>query len=313
MVKVLAFSILVAAACTTSHPDNEAVCGDGVTTPGVNGTGEECDYSDPATSAHCDMSCNLVPYCGDGHLDVGETCDDGNNTSGDGCSATCTTESGSSSYTISAMWTLETLATTVQPCPPGFDTAALYSQRVDASGNAIGNPAVDAFDCNSPGAGITTPLAAGLYSVSLEIQNHDLTTTYASTIAARVDLTTQAQHFNAEIYTDGGYFSFSWKLVKESSPATVVTCQQAGVGANGGTEIISTDMAGSHNAVSDLFTCDDGAGTTPVLPAADYTVSIDVFGNNMTALGTADPISATIMGPNKVTPLGLVTIPITGL
>ncbi|MEP6866448.1 MAG: hypothetical protein ABJE66_37870, partial [Deltaproteobacteria bacterium] len=42
MVKVLAFSILVAAACTTSHPDEAAVCGDGVTTPGVNGTGEIC-------------------------------------------------------------------------------------------------------------------------------------------------------------------------------------------------------------------------------------------------------------------------------
>ncbi|MCK5211358.1 DUF11 domain-containing protein [Candidatus Parcubacteria bacterium] len=35
-----------------------------------------------------------APYCGDGHLDPGEQCDDGNNVSGDGCSATCTTEGG---------------------------------------------------------------------------------------------------------------------------------------------------------------------------------------------------------------------------
>jgi len=33
-----------------------------------------------------------VPVCGDGVLDVGEQCDDGNTTSGDGCSATCTLE-----------------------------------------------------------------------------------------------------------------------------------------------------------------------------------------------------------------------------
>lgn len=31
----------------------------------------------------------VQPHCGDGHLDVGEECDDGNNFAGDGCSATC--------------------------------------------------------------------------------------------------------------------------------------------------------------------------------------------------------------------------------
>ena len=30
--------------------------------------------------------------CGDGELDAGETCDDGNTTPGDGCSAGCQTE-----------------------------------------------------------------------------------------------------------------------------------------------------------------------------------------------------------------------------
>jgi cysteine-rich repeat protein len=32
--------------------------------------------------------------CGNSLPDAGEACDDGNNTSGDGCSATCTIESG---------------------------------------------------------------------------------------------------------------------------------------------------------------------------------------------------------------------------
>jgi cysteine-rich repeat protein len=32
------------------------------------------------------------PCCGDGHLDEGEECDDGNTADGDGCSATCTYE-----------------------------------------------------------------------------------------------------------------------------------------------------------------------------------------------------------------------------
>ncbi|MBI3783798.1 MAG: DUF4215 domain-containing protein [Deltaproteobacteria bacterium] len=36
----------------------------------------------------------VVNLCGNGHLDSGETCDDGNATANDGCSATCHTESG---------------------------------------------------------------------------------------------------------------------------------------------------------------------------------------------------------------------------
>ena len=47
----------------------------------------------------CDLSFNVnieetEPYCGDGNLDSGEECDDGNNINGDGCSGVCKTESG---------------------------------------------------------------------------------------------------------------------------------------------------------------------------------------------------------------------------
>jgi fibro-slime domain-containing protein len=40
------------------------------------------------------MHCNLVEFCGDGvvSLDIGETCDDGNASGGDGCSDTCQLE-----------------------------------------------------------------------------------------------------------------------------------------------------------------------------------------------------------------------------
>ncbi len=41
------------------------------------------------TSAPCRLNCT-IPRCGDGILDGGEVCDDGNTTDGDGCSATCT-------------------------------------------------------------------------------------------------------------------------------------------------------------------------------------------------------------------------------
>ena len=61
-------------------------CGDGVVQ-----TGEECDAA--GESLTCDINCTLVS-CGDGTLNAtaGEQCDDGNTTSGDGCTASCINE-----------------------------------------------------------------------------------------------------------------------------------------------------------------------------------------------------------------------------
>jgi cysteine-rich repeat protein len=36
----------------------------------------------------CRTNCT-IPTCGDGIIDGGEVCDDGNNVSGDGCAADC--------------------------------------------------------------------------------------------------------------------------------------------------------------------------------------------------------------------------------
>lgn len=41
-----------------------------------------------------DSAICAAPFCGDGILDDGEACDDGNNVDGDGCSATCQDEGG---------------------------------------------------------------------------------------------------------------------------------------------------------------------------------------------------------------------------
>jgi cysteine-rich repeat protein len=58
-------------------------CGDGI----MNG-GEECDDGNAIEADGCDNLCR-VRGCGDGILDAGEACDDDNLTAGDGCSPTC--------------------------------------------------------------------------------------------------------------------------------------------------------------------------------------------------------------------------------
>ena len=64
------------------------ICGNGF----LEG-GEQCDDGNATSGDGCSAAC-IIEYCGDGilHPLIGETCDDGNNLSGDGCSATCQVE-----------------------------------------------------------------------------------------------------------------------------------------------------------------------------------------------------------------------------
>jgi uncharacterized repeat protein (TIGR01451 family) len=66
-------------------------CGDGVKDIPY----EECDGLDGVgPNQVCSQECELIdiPYCGDGNVDYGEECDDGNNVNGDGCSSECLIE-----------------------------------------------------------------------------------------------------------------------------------------------------------------------------------------------------------------------------
>lgn len=64
------------------------VCGDGY----VNvAAGEVCDDGNATSGDGCSADCRSTEVCGNGIVDIaaGEQCDDGNTTDGDGCSATC--------------------------------------------------------------------------------------------------------------------------------------------------------------------------------------------------------------------------------
>ncbi|MEM9862678.1 MAG: DUF4215 domain-containing protein [Myxococcota bacterium] len=65
----------------------EQLCGNGV----VDGS-EECDDGNQASGDGCSATCRL--RCGNGVLEGGEQCDDGNAESGDGCDGSCQLECG---------------------------------------------------------------------------------------------------------------------------------------------------------------------------------------------------------------------------
>ncbi len=54
--------------------------------------GEQCDDGNTTDGDGCSAGCEREAYCGDGNVDEGEVCDDGNNASGDGCRSDCASD-----------------------------------------------------------------------------------------------------------------------------------------------------------------------------------------------------------------------------
>jgi len=216
----------------------------------------------------------------------------------------------SSDAHVGAIWTIKSIVSGAEAgCPPGFDTAALYNQPIDANGNSVGPPIIDLFDC-AAGAGTSAPLPPTAYETHVEITNHDNSSVYATSVPADLDVTDSDLTYSTDILVDGGYFAFAWSLNGAQS-GTPLDCSSAGVdGSSSGIELIATISGGTASA-ADQFTCTDGSGVTAGYPAGNYTVSIDAF-TSAGAVGTAAPINSSIQAPNKVTNLNTVTIPIDG-
>ena len=95
----------------------QSTCGDGI----VDG-GEQCDDGNTQDGDGCSSSCALEQNCGDGVVNPGEECDDGNWDDGDGCSSNCTIETGSTCIQDADDACTAGNAgpnTTGQPCDPG--------------------------------------------------------------------------------------------------------------------------------------------------------------------------------------------------
>jgi cysteine-rich repeat protein len=61
------------------------VCGNGAVE-----AGEGCDDGNTVAHDGCSPACQIeLPVCGNGYIEAGEECDDGNTVSGDGCSSVC--------------------------------------------------------------------------------------------------------------------------------------------------------------------------------------------------------------------------------
>jgi cysteine-rich repeat protein len=118
--------------CGNSIVEGTEACDDGNTV-----TETSCAYG-VHSCTQCDAACATVlnltgPYCGDGIVNGTETCDDGNTTAGDGCSATCATES---TYTCSGTPSVCTPPVAATPSPANYATGIVNGQQLGWAASA---------------------------------------------------------------------------------------------------------------------------------------------------------------------------------
>lgn len=212
--------------------------------------------------------------------------------------------------TISARWSLRNMsdgATTA--CPTGFDTVQLIAQPIDTNGDAVGDPAIDLFDCNAR-RGVSTDLLPDVYQTWIEVRSRDLGTLYAQSLSQVLDLRTTDQTFSAEVLNDGGYFLLSWDLVGKTTNRPLECSQVAGLDM---LKAISTSMADATRAYSDTFVCEDHSAVSGGLLQGAYTIAIDALVGDKSVGKATTLTTKVIAGQNRVTDLGTIIIPIDGL
>jgi cysteine-rich repeat protein len=99
MKNLLTLVLATAALTSCAPPGGDPTPDAGVPTDPVCGNGaieagEACDDGNPRNGDGCDENCQIEepPACGDGRIDLGEDCDDGNLDNGDGCDSQCNNE-----------------------------------------------------------------------------------------------------------------------------------------------------------------------------------------------------------------------------
>jgi hypothetical protein len=221
----------------------------------------------------------------------------------------CTVSGGTSDSLVTVQWRFTHLAdNSPRSCPQGFATASIVSQSIDPiTHRGTGVTIVDQFNCADLEGTISLP--DDTYLVWVQIESDDGSQIYTKSAQTFVDTSFGDATIDVNILDDGGYFFLTWDLVDAVTEA-VLTCNEAGITANGSVETIATSVANSSYYRNDKFTCEDHFGTTDALLAGTYTVSIDAEEGNAAIGAPTNLTNRVITAPDGLTDLGHILIPI---
>jgi hypothetical protein len=208
---------------------------------------------------------------------------------------------GDPNATLAARWSVEQLATgAVLGCPEGFGTAAVFSQRIDSSGQPDGKPLRELFDC-AAGRGSTT-IQRGTYDVWVELRS-DLDAVFARSAPRRIVLAQDELAIDAKIYEDAGFFGLRWQL-RDGATKAIVSCANA-------PRVTAIEVVVDNDLANvDRFACDEGIGhSRPLLPGT-HTISVRAVDEAGAVVAATAPVEGLVTKLSAVTDLGTLTIPL---
>lgn len=239
---------------------------------------------------------DVTSACGDGLVDPGEACDDGNAVAGDGCTA-CRVDV--QERMLGVRWSFRVLATGSEtPCPAGAENAVVSTTRVDAAGAVLGSERADPFACSLGAAGIPVEVDAlgGLVQASVRFAGPS--GGWGASLPEIVDLGAMDREVAFVVLTDAGYLGLAWELIGAAC-----------AGEDASVDDIEVTSAGAQRTYVDHFACEAGRGgvVTPGVLAGTYVVTVRAKS------GDAEVAAATVTGVvvgdhNRVTPLGVIDL-----
>jgi cysteine-rich repeat protein len=226
--------------------------------------------------------------CGDGQRERLETCDDGNTTSGDGCSEYCRSES-----LISVRWQLATLAGDPRTCPDGFDVAEVVSRL-----GPFNVPLRKTFACDA-GAGVVA-LEENTefgYDVQVLIKSSATGEVYGQSAIEHIVADGAPGASDHTIVTDAGTITVAWSMYRNGMPTFFCT----------EIPVTSPVMAVVHGATGEPttynFSCDTQTfGVTELLPSGTYRVEVSAAAGTQVATATLEGIVVPTGGKTVLTP-----------
>jgi cysteine-rich repeat protein len=215
-----------------------------------------------------------VEGCGDGVVDIlKEGCDDGNNDSGDGCSASCSTET-----TITTHWKLEDHAGVPQPCPAGFDLAELRVAHARSGEQAF------PFPCEA-GQGTVQVLGAArdaVGAVRVLVKSSATQEVFGETWYATVPSGGGVADVTVTMITDVGRLHLFWGLSRAGAPTTCTALGVANV------QIDAIPAVGP--TISLVGACSPSDYPTGNLPSGTYRIVLSASSASGPGSGTLDGV-----------------------
>lgn len=222
------------------------------------------------------------------------------------CIADKTTGIDSNDALVDVTWSVRSVGGLEQPCPTGTPTAQVIAQPVDPlTGEPTTASQETLFDCGAKSG--TVSLVPDSYVISVHLLDADGSAIYAASLPSGVlDLTAVDVNQAFDIYTDGGYLALGWTLTSPSDG--VLACETAGV-----TDIVAvltpTGSGGGVATTTAPIPCVDGTAITSVIPAGAYRVLVRAEATG-TAVGSTTLPAEIVRGPNELTAVGTIAIPI---